>query len=417
MKHFCGLDFGTSNSILYLIEKEHPEHSVVISEPSVIFMSKNLKQGNKGVFVGDQAVTHYISERMEGRFIQSVKALLPNDSFNYTEIHGAHFHAVDLVAIIIKHLKDRAEKQIGYELEDVVMGRPVFFSTRQEEDQLAQRRLEQAARIAGFKNISFQFEPIGAALAYEQDIKISKRVLVADFGGGTTDFTVMKLDPNNILKPNRVEDILATGGVYIGGESFDSRIMWNELISFFGYGTQFESMFKRFDIPDHFFKTLCNWYHIHHLKEDSHRLDLKDIYFGAVDKQAVKRLMTLIDEDLGYALFRSIQEAKHILSSEGFSQIIFSQSGIQISHPLLLSRFNDDIEQDILEIEKELEATLRKADLKHSDIDSVFITGGTSQVRSIQELFRQHFMSEQLNQDDNLFQSVAKGLSLSQRYL
>jgi len=316
--------------------------------------------------------------------------------------------------MMLSYLKDKAEAAIGYPLKEVVMGRPVYFSTDPTEDQLAQIRLETAAHLAGFERVYFQLEPIGAAFTYEQQLKNPKTVLVADFGGGTTDFTVMHLDPAHILSPNRQNDILSTGGVYIGGETFNSRIMWHELVQYFGYGTGFESMFKRYEIPDHFFTTLCHWYHIHHLKTGAYRQDLKDIYFGALNKPAIRKLTQLIDQDLGFGLFQAIQNAKHGLSDQSQADILFSSLDIQ--HTLSESRFSDIIQNDIHAIHEALSLTLTKANVKERDIETVFLTGGTSLVKKVRDIFDQRFSAGIIQQDQDLFISVAKGLGFSHRY-
>ena len=414
-RHFCGIDFGTSNSVLYLIDPNTSSHPIVLTEPSVIYMMDDFSLGNKGKFIGNSAIQAYIQYSEKGRFIQSVKSLLSNASFNYTEIFGGHFHAVDLVALILSHLKEKAEALIGYSLTDVVMGRPVYFSQHLPDDQLAQTRLETAARLVGFQSISFQFEPVGAALAYEQLLTEEKTVLVADFGGGTTDFTVMRLNPQQLLSVNRKNDILSTGGVYIGGETFNSRIMWHELMPYFGYGSQFESMFKRYDIPEHFFTTLCHWYHIHHLKTDVYRQDLKDIYFGALNKQAIQKLCDLIDHDMGFSLFQAIQEAKHGLSHAQEADIQFP--ALSIFHPLSQNRFSEIIDSDIQAIRCSLFQTLEEAKLQIEDIQTVFLTGGTSLVKKVRAIFDESFPPHVIQQDDDLFISVAKGLSLAHRFV
>ena len=235
-KFLYGIDFGTTNSALAIYNEETKEiHSTIII-PSLIYFYHQFNAGSASNYVvGEEAITAYLNDDMKGRFIKSVKQILSRSSFTETRIHNKKYNASDLIAIILKELKDRADQLIGYDCRKAIIGRPVFFDDDDvKKDTLAQTRLNKAAEIAGFEEIRFQFEPIGAAFAYEKSLVKKENVLVADLGGGTTDFTYLVLDPEKAGSKDRKNDMMANGGIYIGGDSFDSAFMWEKGTPYFG---------------------------------------------------------------------------------------------------------------------------------------------------------------------------------------
>lgn len=411
-KYLCGLDFGTSNSVICAIPQTPGEPPVVISEPTVLFFPERKTSEKFVYYVGKDAVSAYLASGMRGRFIQSIKSILHDPDFDMTMIFGVPFTPVELVSLIITNLKQKMEETLGTTLDTVVMGRPVMFSSVPEEDALAQQRIEYAAMTCGFKSISFQLEPIGAAFAYEAQLKKQQTVLVVDLGGGTTDFTIMNLDPSYNAQRGRKQDILAIGGVHIGGDDFDSRIMWNRLIDQFGYGSQYSEMGKLYDFPIHFFTTLCTWHEIAKLKEHPFKEDLRIIYRASTNKPAVEKLKALIEHDLGFALYKSIEKAKMDFSDHDDSTILFKSEHLTVDAPVCREAFEEYISEDVLEIDQALSDTLAQADLEPSQIDSVLMTGGSSLVRAIQAVVVARFGEEKLIKDANRFTSVAVGLAL-----
>ncbi len=244
MKNYLyGIDFGTTNSALAIFDEDSKEiHSTIII-PSLIYFYHQLKGADEQSYVvGEQAISEYLNDGMKGRFIKSIKQVLSRSSFTETRIHNKRYNASDLVAIILKELKTRADQIIGHDCQKAVIGRPVFFDDDNvQKDTLAQNRLNKAAEIAGFTDVRFQFEPIGAAFAYEKTLQKKENVLVADLGGGTTDFTYLILDPAKVGTTDRKKDMMATGGIYIGGDSFDAAFMWEVGTPYFGKHTTYEA--------------------------------------------------------------------------------------------------------------------------------------------------------------------------------
>ena len=408
-----GLDFGTTNSAVSILKDGKPEILPIRPDGgridrTVLFFPER----SETHFVGSQAIEQYVQSGMRGRFIRSVKSVLPIPYFTGTYINGKRYTAEDLVEIALRHFKGKADQATGQNVTSVVIGRPVYFSEDEENDKLAQNRLLEAAQRVGFKEIAFQFEPIAAALYFETMLTKPQLVLVADLGGGTTDLTLMRMDPKRVDVPNRRADVLSTNGVYIGGDNFDSEIMRRKLIKHFGSETQWRSYNKWLDMPAHIFSDICDWRRIPYLKGGQERRMIRQLKSVASDREAMERLEALIDEDLGFALFQEIERAKTDLSSAEKTQIQFTKSKINIKEFLSRVEFAKMITIHLNEIEKCLHELLFRAQIRRSDVDKIFLTGGTSCVPAIQDLFISAFEKEKIELGDAL-SSVVAGLALS----
>ncbi|HEX8547737.1 MAG TPA: Hsp70 family protein [Cytophagaceae bacterium] len=410
-QHIYGIDFGTSNSVLAALNKDNNKIVHVLSESSLIYF-----QNAQHLYIGNQAIHKYIENNMSGRLLKSLKTLLPQSNFTFTYIFGKKYTAEDLVGLILQFLKKEADAVLQEDVKEVVLGRPVVFSEDPEKDKLAENRLRTAAKKVGFEKILFQYEPIAAGYLYEQTLETPELVLIGDFGGGTSDFTLMKLDKNKSALKDRRSDIIKTGGIHIGGDDFDAAIMWHKLVSYFGYGIKYDSYGKMLDLPVHIFRTLCEWEQMAFLKEGKIRKQLDNYYQYTNKNPALKRLMDLIDSNLGFALFRAIEKTKVTLSEQESSEITFRGSNMDIHHVLGLDEFNQSISKDTREIEAFLTDFVRNSNVDFSDIHNVFLTGGTSSTKSVMDIFEKNFAPEKIHRGDN-FNSVAQGLALSYTHL
>ncbi|MES2266982.1 MAG: Hsp70 family protein [Bacteroidota bacterium] len=410
-----GIDFGTTNSALAIYDEELKEISDTVIIPSLIYFyhQPNL-QREKNYVVGEEAITAYLNDGMKGRFIKSVKQILSKSSFTETRIHNKRYNASDLVAIILKELKERADKLTGQDCQKAVIGRPVFFDDDDvQKDTLAQTRLNKAAEIAGFTNVRFQFEPIGAAFAYEKTLAKKENVLVADLGGGTTDFTYLVLDPDKAESKDRKEDMMATGGIYIGGDSFDSAFMWDKGTPYFGKNTRYEATpGKVLTVPKSLFANICSWEQMNFFNGPRIKKDIEDYYYFSGNDRQFKNLITLIDHNLGYSVFQAIEQTKITLTNNDSAVFNYHNMGIDINEKIPLTVYENIIAKDVNRIENYLDGFLLQNSIDPNSIDSLFLTGGTSMVASIQKLFKQRFPHVNLNSGDN-FKSVAKGLAYS----
>ncbi len=412
MKKFLyGIDFGTTNSALAIYDEDSKEiHSTIII-PSLIYFYHQL-QG--GYVVGEEAIAAYLSDGMKGRFIKSIKQILSRSSFTETRIHNKRYNASDLVAIILKELKSRADELIGQDCQKAVIGRPVFFDDDNvQKDTLAQNRLNKAAKIAGFNDVRFQFEPIGAAFAYEKTLQKKENVLVADLGGGTTDFTYLVLDPAKVGSLDRKNDMMATGGIYVGGDSLDSAFMWEKGTPYFGKHTTYEATpGKILTVPKSLFVNICSWEQMNFFNGQRIKKDIEDYYYFSGNDPKFKNLITLIENNLGYSVFQAIEKTKITLSKAEQSKFSYRKMDIRIEEEISLSDYQQIIKKDVDRISVYLNEFMAQNHIEVKDIDSLFLTGGTSMVASIQQLFKTKFPHIKLNSGDN-FKSVAKGLAYS----
>src|ERR1700712_4263387 len=317
-KYLYGIDFGTTNSALAIYNEETGEILDTIIIPSLIYFYHQLNTGSdKNYVVGEEAIAAYLADGMKGRVIKSIKQILSRSSFTETRIHNKRYNASDLVAIILKELKERADELIGQDCRKAVIGRPVFFDDDNvQKDTLAQTRLNKAAEMAGFEQVRFQFEPIGAAFAYEKTLTQKENVLVADLGGGTTDFTYLVLDPEKVGSKDRKKDMMANGGIYVGGGSFDSAFMWEKGTPYFGKHTQYEATPGRvLTVPKSLFANICSWEQMNFFNGLRIQKDIEDYYYFSGEDPLFKNLITLIENNLGYSVFQSIEKTKITLSN------------------------------------------------------------------------------------------------------
>ncbi|MES2109361.1 MAG: Hsp70 family protein [Bacteroidota bacterium] len=410
-RYLYGIDFGTTNSALAIYDEVTKELCSTIIIPSLIYFHQD---AGAGYVVGEAAIAAYLSDNMKGRFIKSVKQILSRSSFTETRIHNRRYNASDLVAIILKELKQRADQITGQDCQKAVIGRPVFFNDDDtQKDTLAQTRLTKAAALAGFTNVRFQFEPIGAAFAYEKTLTRKENVLVADLGGGTTDFTYLVLDPEKVGSKDRQNDMMANGGIYVGGDSFDSAFMWEKGTPYFGKNTRYEATpGKILTVPVSLFANICSWEQMNFFNGLRIKKDIEDYYYFSGNDPLFKNLVTLIDNNLGYSVFQAIERTKITLTNADTASFSYHQMGITIEELISLRDYEQIIAKDVARITTYLDSFMERNNIDPADIDSLFLTGGTSMVGSIQALFKTRFPHVKLNSGDN-FKSVAKGLAYS----
>lgn len=418
MQIVFGVDFGTTNSALS-IYRDGSIEVVNIDElganpslmRSVLYFNED-----ECIFAGQEAIHNYVSEGAAGRFMQSIKNFLPNRSFEGTEVFGKKYGIEDLVAIILRKIKAKGEALVGRPVDSVVLGRPVLFSEDPGKDALAQSRLEKAARKAGFREIYFQFEPVAAALSYEESLPAGaeKLVLIGDFGGGTSDFTVIRVKGGAFDRSDRRSDVLSIGGVYTAGDKFDSQIMWEKIAKYFGRGVKYKGMGKEelFDIPHSIIYTLCQWHRIPLLRARKTREQIRLIRNAATDRAAIENLEHLISDNYGFFLFRCIEKAKCELSQLDRSLVRFKERELSIAEEITRAEFEAINAANVAQIAGCIDEVINRSGVAHAGIDTVFLTGGTSRIPFIRHLFEERFGAQKLEQRD-AFTSVVHGLGAS----
>lgn len=404
----CGLDFGTSNSVISITDLTTRKEIYTYSVPSILYFP----EATPGIcYIGKEAEKKYVEEEMKGRLLKSVKTLLKQDRFLFTWIGGKQITPEQMASYIIRQLKDKAEEFLGFNIDKVVLGRPAIFSENEQEEKTAVTRLLAAAQIAGFKEIQLQLEPIAAALSYEQNLLHEETILVADFGGGTSDFTIIRLSPDKIQKKNRSKDILAHGGLYIGGDLFDSEIMWQQITPLLGRGVEYQSYGKKIEIPHTIYRELRSWERSFLLKESKARRMMDKYYVFSDHNPRVNNVRTLIDRNYVYSLFKEIEKNKIKLTTDEQTLFRFLKPDLNIETSLTYGEYKNIIAQYVDKIRDYIEKMMRDTGFETNNIDAVYLTGGSSLTRPIRELFDDMFSKENIRMG-NTFHSVAHGLSL-----
>lgn len=416
-KKFFGIDFGTTNSALsvningevMMVNIDRFNIHSEILKSVIYFNPEEMK-----FYVGQQAVNHYIENSAHGRYIQSIKSFLADQSFEKTKIGREYYNIEQLIAIILRTIKNNGQKYISEEINQVVLGRPVIFSENIELEKLAVNRLLSAAKLAGFNEVHLQYEPIAAALAFESSLSQyeEKIIFVGDFGGGTSDFAIIKARGGKYNMSDRKKDILAVGGVYVGGDNFDSQLMWEKVAYYFGKNVKVKSVMSGlwFDMSPMIMSRLRKWHLIPFLRVPEMRQRIRKAKYGADNKYLIENLEVLVDDNYGYMLFQAIEKAKCELSSFFSSNICFEE--FQIRENVTRSEFESFIFTDIQKIKLCVDNVIKQAGISQNDVDVVFLTGGSSYMPIIKKNFTCMFGAEKINQT-NAFTSVAFGLGVS----
>jgi hypothetical chaperone protein len=405
----CGLDFGTSNTTLGTIAGEEPVLAALeagqTTIPSAIF-----HEVDGAVLIGRKAIEAYV-EGAPGRLMRSLKSVLGTSLIDETTRLGRERTSFrDVIAYYVGAVKRRAEQATGRELRDVVHGRPVHFvDNAADADRKAEQTLREIAREVGFDEVTFQFEPIAAALDYERQISTEEIALIADIGGGTSDFSIVRLGPQRHRKADRSADILANDGVRIGGTDFDRQLSLGVVMPLFGFG----SAMKRpgLDVPSSYFHDLATWSNINRMYEPNVIADIRQVRHGASEPDLLDRLVRVIDEQRGHTLAMEIEEAKISLSDARRADIplewVAPGLNAAIARPDLVSH----TKQLAQRIGARIGICLAQAGLSAADVDAVFLTGGSVRLAHVRKAITKAVPSARIVEGDT-FGAVGKGLTL-----
>ena len=421
-----GLDFGTTNSAIAIIASNGAPHLARFRHAAVddydaetfrsilFFEATEETGGTESVLsVGNEAIRRYLAAAGNGRLIQSLKSFLAVRSFESTDIMGEDYSLGDLIAPILIDLRNAAEAQFGPLPARVVVGRPVHFSDARtdDDDGFAQARLDVAIRRAGWDEIIFEYEPVAAAYDYASRITRDELVLIGDFGGGTSDFSILRLRPPGAAHDPRYE-ILGNEGVAIAGDAFDGRMMHHVVAPALGRGSRHRSPYGMvLPVPTWPYTKLERWHHLSLLKNPSTLSRLRALQHEAIEPAKIAALLHVVDSDLGYYLFRSVEKTKVELSASESTEFAFSDPPTEIRRVVGRREFEVWVASQLLEIERCVDRLMTAAALSPEQIDSVFLTGGSSFVPAVRRIFSLRFGPEKI-QLGNEFTSVARGLAL-----
>lgn len=405
----CGVDFGTSNST---VGWSRPGQSALLALeegkatlPSAIFFHDE----DAEVSYGRAAISDYLAG-YDGRLMRSMKSLLGSSMIDgHTEVQGRSLPFRTLLTRFIAELKLRAEQAAGRDFTSVVLGRPVFFvDDSPGADQTAQDTLGEIARSVGFTDIEFQFEPLAAAFDYESQITREELVLVIDIGGGTSDFSLIRLGPERAAKADRREDILAHGGVHIGGVDFDKQLSLARVMPLLGLGSQLRS---GKDVPSTQYANLACWHTINQAYTKKSADHFAYIRAEACDRTKIDLLLNLVKERSGHWLALQVEEAKIALSEAPETRIDLARIAADLSVDVTRPQFDDAVGRLIEKVEVTVAALLRDAGVAPDAIDTVFFTGGSSRVPRLRESVSALVPGARSVEGD-LFGSIGAGLAL-----
>ena len=404
-----GIDFGTSNSAAAVIDGSGILRVIPLSAarsemPTAVFFDAE----NHHVLYGEDAMQAYLSGH-EGRLLRSLKSLLGSALMDeYTQVDGRALRFFDIVVLFFKELKRRCEAHVGESLTHVVIGRPVHFvDDDPERDALAQTTLNRAALEAGFSDVRFQLEPIAAALDYEQQLEKETTALVVDIGGGTSDFTTIRLNQKRSALSDRSADVLASTGVHIGGTDFDRLLDLATVMPLLGYkhiGTGDRP------VPNSVFFDLSTWHFIHRAYTRKALHFASELWTDFSDQTLHKRLMQALEEQHGHRMLASVEAAKIACSVSGNASAV----DLNFLEPSLAPMVDTFVMQDALQqaIAQVVECALACVKASGLDrVDVVYLTGGSSALRPLVQALQTAIPQAHLVQG-NPFGGVAAGLAV-----
>ncbi|WER49227.1 Hsp70 family protein [Cupriavidus sp. WKF15] len=410
MSNACGLDFGTSNSTVGWTRPGHlaallPLEDGKLTLPSVIFFHAE----DPLVSYGRAALEDYLAG-YEGRLMRSLKSLLGTSMMeDSTEVMGQAMPFRKLLAHFISELKGRAERAAGATFTRAVLGRPVFFIDEDPKaDQLAEQTLAEIARDAGFRDIEFQYEPIAAAFDYEAKIAQEELVLVADIGGGTSDFSLVRLSPERASRTDRRDDILANGGVHIGGTDFDRALSLARAMPLLGLGSKLRN---GKEMPSGQYFDLASWHTINLVYTRKAWSIVMDNYRDAADTAMLDRLIRLIRERAGHWLAIQMEAAKIALSGTDRTDVDLHRIEPELRLAITREEFDQSIGKLVAKTEKTVQDMLVTAGVKAESVDTILFTGGSSSVPLLRQRLGE-LLPQARRVEGDLFGGIGSGLAL-----
>ncbi len=461
---YCGIDFGTTNSSVAISDGQNvrvleldPSNNNPTSLPSLLYISKDgehivgrdaantfiernvdreviVKQVDLGIhiqgYVGGEGDNDYgniqrkdsfdfteavnakamVEVNSPGRLFQSLKTLLRMKEFKGTEVFGTNYQIEELTAIILKRIKNEVDRQAGHSVESAVFGRPVRFSTRENENKIAERRLETAAHLAGFKNISFFYEPVGACVEYAMIKEKKQRLLVVDIGGGTFDVCIMEFGgQHGTAERLKNSQILSVSGIPIAGDAIDQEVIREKMFPCFGSNARYGPNNLRF--PQYLFNAIIDWQTIYKLNTEETINWLIAAESSSDTPENILALRSLIQRNYGYPLARAVEQAKIELSTYPKTHIEFQKTDIGISEPIEQSEMAHIMEHMLEKMEASLQEAEQLAGIQPTQIDRILTTGGTSLIPAVRNMLKKRYGADKLHQRDT-FTSVAAGLAI-----
>ncbi len=417
-----GFDFGTTNSSIAIARRDG---SVEVADffqrgartesyRSLLYLER-LREARRTTiksWSGPEGIERYLQAEEKGRLIQSLKSFLASRNLQTTEIFGRRFPLEDLVANILRDIRLKAEEQFGCPVQDAVVGRPVRFvgADSAADDEFAVERLTRALHTAGFERIEFELEPMAAAYHYESKLDHDELILIGDFGGGTSDFSLLHVGPS-VRDRSGARAVLGNQGLALAGDAFDAKIIRHLVSPALGAGSSLDSFGKRLPVPTWVYFKLERWHHLSFLRSSDTLNMLQSVARQAVEPEKLSALLYLVRHDLGYQLHQAVQHVKVALSHNEHSLFEFLDGDLELQANVSRAAFENWIAEELHSIEERVDSLLSSSGMHARDVDRVFLTGGSSFVPSVRRIFESRFGSKKIRTGDE-FTSVARGLAL-----
>ena len=411
MDIFCGIDFGTTNTVVSISSRKG-QLIDSFSLPTTIFIPF-ANQGIGNVYVGKEAIKEY-EEGKSGRFIHSIKRSLSDPYLQHTTINRTYVKLEKLICLFLFELKKLIYDRWCIVPDNIVLGRPVKFSTIEKDNKMANERLLKSFQMAGFKQIVQLEEPVAASLCFEEHFSDSdKHFLIMDLGGGTSDFSLVERDSSkNGIDKYKIKSI---DGINIGGDNFDEEIMYSSLSPILGIDATFESFDKRLPMPVHLYKEVSKWNAMHLFDRKKLANEFSDYLYKSDNPVAIHRLRAIIENKLSHNILEKVRLSKHELSKKIQTTIEYNEFDLGIKVPVDQNKMTEimassidsvfQVMKDMIENEHSIETT-----------DKIILTGGSSRVHSIGTKVKAISGEKKVLMDDNFYDSVSKGLSLYAYY-
>ena len=412
-----GVDFGTTNTVVALGEAggearlvsfAHAGEDLVAFRSALAFHAPPEAPGTRVAEAGPWAIDSYVEEPLETRFIQSFKTYAASPLFTETRVLGRRFQFEDLLSTFLLQLTSRAGASLTAPPPRLVVGRPVNFAGLRPDPALALARYDVAFRRLGFEDIRYALEPVAAAFFFARTLRTDATVMVADFGGGTSDFSIVRFWREAGAMRSQA---LANTGAPVAGDAFDYRIIDQLVSPELGKGSSYRAFDHVLPIPARYYAAFARWEQLALLRASKDMREIRSLQRTALEPGKIARLARVLDENLGYRLYQSVSRLKESLSSDSETRFRFEGGGVLIERDVRRAQFESWISRELGQIAEAADAALAKARLAPGGIDRVFLTGGSSFVPSVRRLFAERFGEAKLESGGELV-SIASGLAL-----
>lgn len=416
MTRTIGIDFGTTNTVVALgeaggsrlVSYPYDGGDIVAFRSALSFHRPIDDPKGRVVEAGPWAIEAYVDEPVETRFIQSFKSYAASPLFSETRILERRYVFEDLLSAFLLQLRGHAGAALADLPQTLVVGRPVSFAGLQPDPLLALRRYEAAFARLGFTDIRYAYEPVAAAFFFARQLTSDATVLVADFGGGTSDFSIVRFERAGGKMVSRA---LSNAGVGIAGDAFDYRLIDNLVSPALGKGTSYKAFNNILPIPNRYYAAFARWEQLALLRASRDMRDIRALVRTALDPDRIARLVEVLDENYGYRLYQAVTSLKEALSSADEARFSFVAGSVAIEKDVRRSDFERWITPELTAIEGAVDQALERAGLTAEGVDRVFLTGGSSFVPAVRDIFARRFGRGRLEGGAELT-SIASGLAL-----